>query len=799
MMTGFFVSYTGNDQAWAEWIAWQLEAAGYTVVVQAWDFKSGGVFPADMHHALEQCDRVLAVLSPNYTKSDYCKAEWLAAFKDDPTGANQRLVLVRIADCEPTGLLAGRTYIDLVNKSEPQAAALLLERLKPGRAKPATAPCFPGGAPAPTVKRAPVFPGLPPNNLPRLSSFFGRNAELAKIAAALDRRARHWLVLIDGPGGIGKTALAIRAAEQVPPDQFKRIPFLSAKEREMSADGERRLTDFVLPGYLDMLNEIARQLKRPDLSKLPEGERARLLIEALESQDVLFILDNLESFQPEHRDRLFNFLSRLPQGCKAIVTSRRRTDLGALIIRLEKLDQQAALDLLADLAPDRPLLAKTTAAERVHLYEETGGNPLLLRWVAGQLGRGQCRTVASALALLRSAPMDNDPLEFIFGDLLETFTETETKLLAALAHFTGAMEVKFIAELGGISRTAAQTALGDLAGRALVVPDEEERNFALVPMVADFLRRKRPEAVEQTGSRLADRAYGLIVENGYNKHDRFPVLDAAWLTVAPALSLFLAGPNPRLQTPCDGLRSFLEFTGRWDDWLSLVQQAETKAVAASDHTAAGLRAHDSGWVHFLREQANEVLACADRATAHWQTAQAGARERYRAIRLRGIGHRLKNDYPAAIAAYREALDLLRTLSTQSEHVACVLNSIASAEKGSGDNEGAERDFREALRVARAGGFKRGVAAYTGNLAALALDREDWPAAEALAREALSLSEQLGRQQNIAVNCYRIAKALVRQGKPAEALPYARRAVQACSLLGSSTVEKARATLAECGG
>ena len=62
-------------------------------------------------------------------------------------------------------------------------------------------------------------------------------------------------------------------------------------------------------------------------------------------------------------------------------------------------------------------------------------------------------------------------------------------------------------------------------------------------MVADFLRRKRPEVVAETGNRLEERAYALIVENGYEKHDRFPVLDAAWPTVAPALPLFLAGPN----------------------------------------------------------------------------------------------------------------------------------------------------------------------------------------------------------------------------------------------------------------
>jgi TIR domain len=34
----FFISYTGVNRPWAEWIAVQLEAAGYTTVLQAWDF-----------------------------------------------------------------------------------------------------------------------------------------------------------------------------------------------------------------------------------------------------------------------------------------------------------------------------------------------------------------------------------------------------------------------------------------------------------------------------------------------------------------------------------------------------------------------------------------------------------------------------------------------------------------------------------------------------------------------------------------------------------------------------------------
>jgi len=90
-----------------------------------------------------------------------------------------------------------------------------------------------------------------------------------------------------------------------------------------------------------------------------------------------------------------------------------------------------------------------------------------------------------------------------------------------------------------------------------------------------------------------------------------------------------------------------------------------------------------------------------------------------------------------------------------------------------------------------------VAIYTGNLASLELDRENWPQAEALAQEALLLSEQVGRQELIANNCGGIAMALMRQGKASEALPYAQRAVEIFINLGSPKLKYALATLAEC--
>src|SRR6185503_19526932 len=61
-----------------------------------------------------------------------------------------------------------------------------------------------------------------PHNLPSLQLFFGREEELRKIADALDPESRTWGALIDGPGGMGKTSLAVRAAYDAPPAAFEK-------------------------------------------------------------------------------------------------------------------------------------------------------------------------------------------------------------------------------------------------------------------------------------------------------------------------------------------------------------------------------------------------------------------------------------------------------------------------------------------------------------------------------------------------------------------------------------------------
>ncbi|PYQ25912.1 MAG: hypothetical protein DMF56_26275 [Acidobacteria bacterium] len=641
-----------------------------------------------------------------------------------------------------------------------------------------------------------------PSSLPPQPYFFGREKELAFIQDAISPEARTWGALIDGPGGIGKTALAVRAGQLA--TGFDRKIFLSAKVRELTASGEQKLEDFMLPNYTSLLTELGRELGEEDIGKIDPSVRANKVRRALANVQALIIIDNVETFEEPERVRLYQFLSRLPTSSKAIVTSRRRADIDARVVRLDRLERKDALALMNELAINNRVLRQASDKECNDLYEITNGNPLLIKWAVAQLGRAasQCRTIADACAFLASAPRDNDndPLEYIFGDLLETFSESETAVLSALVHFTQPAPVKWVADVAGIAERAAITALEDLTDRALLVSTESVQEFLLPSLAATFLRRKRPQVVSQTGGRLTDQVYALVLENGFRNYERFPTLERAWPAIAAALPLVIQGINERLQKLCDALRSFLEFSGRLDESLFLFQQAEEKALANKDLYNAGWRAYHAGAVYFERKRADEAMACAIRCATHWEKAPGITREKAVAIRLRGQAYQLKKDFSSAIAANQEALDLWRAIAPESSDVAMALNSLAAVNHKRGHHAAAGRDYREALRIAKATKYREGIAIYTGNLSVLALDCEEWTTAEDYARQALALNEELGNSQLIGLNCARIARALTKQGNGQEALSYAQRAVEILSKLAiPDSLAYAYATLKECGG
>lgn len=203
-MTDFFISYNKDDVDWAQWIAWQIEEAGYTTIVQAWDFPPGSDFVNSMNRAIKQSTRVLPILSASYIESEHANSEWRDHQRRDPSASKSLIVPIRVRSCRIEGLLGPRVYIDLLGISDaqeakrklvdeisklpklPEAPAETGKDLPTGnRSKPECSPRFPG-APASSPSTSPRR--IDYSHLKFLSVLEGAEDELYSIAFSPDGR-----------------------------------------------------------------------------------------------------------------------------------------------------------------------------------------------------------------------------------------------------------------------------------------------------------------------------------------------------------------------------------------------------------------------------------------------------------------------------------------------------------------------------------------------------------------------------------------------------------------------------------
>src|SRR5215469_2759348 len=137
----FFISYTGADRLWAEWIAWQLEDAGYSVIFQK-SFPPGPSFAREMTLALEATNHTLAVLSPDYVDALSMSTGWSEALNVGPSNEERKLIFVRVREMhdlrKSTWLLI--SYLDLVGLDEQEARKTLLEGISWVSSKPPNSP-----------------------------------------------------------------------------------------------------------------------------------------------------------------------------------------------------------------------------------------------------------------------------------------------------------------------------------------------------------------------------------------------------------------------------------------------------------------------------------------------------------------------------------------------------------------------------------------------------------------------------------------------------------------------------------
>ncbi len=378
---------------------------------------------------------------------------------------------------------------------------------------------------------APAAPGLRPARLPvPLTPIVGRAVELATLRAVLAEPDTHLVTLL-GPGGIGKTRLALEVAEQ------------------LTVAGGLDGTWFVdLSAVTDpalWVDAVAAALGvRPEGA----GRLLDVLVDRLQGRRVLLVLDNFEQVASA-APQLTELLAACPE-VTALVTSRAVLRVrGERVVAveplgippdggrvdLEALSRSAAVQLFVARARDvRPGFAVTAAnAPAVaQLSRRLDGIPLALELAAAQL-----RMLSPAVLLRRLGDRLDRSLDLAAGPVdlprrqrtlratvewsHSLLTETERTLLARLSVFAGSWTLdgaEAVGDAGGGGADVLDT-MSSLVAQSLVSSyevDTDEPRFRLLETVRAYARERLAERGETdaTTARLAAYLRAFVEDAG---------------------------------------------------------------------------------------------------------------------------------------------------------------------------------------------------------------------------------------------------------------------------------------------
>ncbi|HEX3460973.1 MAG TPA: BTAD domain-containing putative transcriptional regulator [Acidimicrobiales bacterium] len=267
----------------------------------------------------------------------------------------------------------------------------------------------------------------------RLSSFVGRHAELEQVS---DTVRSHRLVTLVGPGGVGKTRLAVEVAASLGdeyPDGTWLIELASVTDPEA-----------VAPAVAGALGAAASVLGTPHAG----GSTADIILHHLSGRSLLIVLDNCEHVIDQAAALADTLVGAVP-GLRLLATSREPLGVpGEVLVPVAGLDVPAAVELFVDRAlAVQPGFSTDGSADEIieDICRRLDGLPLAVELAAARLRAFPLATLAERLhdrfRLLTGGARTNLPrqqtLRAVVDWSYDLLFEDERRLFARLSVFAG--------------------------------------------------------------------------------------------------------------------------------------------------------------------------------------------------------------------------------------------------------------------------------------------------------------------------------------------------------------------------
>ena len=322
-------------------------------------------------------------------------------------------------------------------------------------------------------------------SLPRRPYFVGREEEIKTILQSLQPNSRTFIIGIEGIGGMGKSTLAIEISHRcIENDLFEAVIWISAQESILTLHG----IEPVIPEaktLSDILITIGINLGNPTIGNLSMQDQIRRAYNLLARQTTLLVLDNFESLSKNEQREILDFLRRSPITLKVVITSRERVSEGQ-VIRLQGLSFEESQALLEWDAQQKNI--HLTQDQSKYLVDLTGGLPLALLWVQGQIAvLGYSVTqVLDRLSLDADIPI----LQYCFNHSWNLLGQSDAKkLLFILALQPDPVSRTALQEIAGIlTNEHFANEISHLLQLSLIDHEHDKDQFSILPLTRRFVR-----------------------------------------------------------------------------------------------------------------------------------------------------------------------------------------------------------------------------------------------------------------------------------------------------------------------